>query len=246
MKRRFLIGPVIAGLMLMLGSVAASATSFTLRPWAFACGHTTFANPATATDTPDQNGCPATDTAGTATSSFASGKLMLTKAGPTSDDLAAGATVGGLVKLTAASFDVTGNCGAGAPRLNVVTADGKIHFFGCAANNHGGHVTIDFSAAGDGAGNGGVKPTDTIKSIDFVHDEQGSATLSNISFSGTAAVTATPTPTATAAPTTAATAAPAHLAATGGGDLPLLPLALGSGLILSGFVLVLVRRRASA
>ena len=245
MKRRLLIGPAIAGLMLMLGSVAASATSFTLSPWAFACGHTTFANPATATDTPDENGCPANDTAGTATSGFAAGKLTLTKAGPTSDDLSAGATVGGLVKVSAASFDVTGHCGAGAPRLNVVTADNKIHFFGCAANNHDGHVVIDFSAAGDGAGNGGVMPTDTVKSIDFVFDEEGTATLSNISFTGTAAVTATPTPTASAAPTATATTTTAHLAQTGGG-VPFAPIALAGGLILLGFGLRIVRRRISA
>jgi len=60
MKRLVMIGSAIAALA--WGSVAAyasTATITTVSPWAYACGHTTFGNPATKADTPDENGCPA-------------------------------------------------------------------------------------------------------------------------------------------------------------------------------------------
>jgi len=178
--------------------------NFTVAPWAYACGDTTYGNPATATDTgmepcpteaynaetnPNGSFCPeGTDVLGTATASFTAGKLTLTKAGPTCDQLAAGATIGGLSHLTTASFTVDGYCGAGAPRLNVTTGDGKTHFYGCSANNDGGSVSINFSdASKDGSGNGGFIPTDTVTAIDFVLDEgtdlgSGTTSLSNIKF----------------------------------------------------------------
>jgi hypothetical protein len=162
------------------------APNFTVSPWAYACGNTTRGNPVTATDTPDENGCPATDTGGAATASYQAGALALSKGGVTSDDMASGATIGGITSLTSASFDVAGYCGAGAPRLNVTTSDGKTHFFGCSANKpaESSHVTLDLSAAGDGSGNGGVAPTDTVTAIDFVFDESGATTLTNIQFNG--------------------------------------------------------------
>src|ERR1700674_3449400 len=104
MKRLLLIGSAIAALA--LGSVAAYASTVTVStvsPWAYACGHTTLANPATKADTPDSNGCPATDTAGTAAASLTAGTLTLSKlcvdataAKCTADDMASGATVKGL------------------------------------------------------------------------------------------------------------------------------------------------------
>jgi len=216
----------------------------TVSPWAYACGHTTFANPATKMDTPDSNGCPATDTEGTAAASFTAGTLTLSKlctdataARCTADDMAAGASVKGLTTLTAASFDLgpESYCGAGAPRLNVVTSDGDTHFFGCAANKSGSHVDFKLTAEGDGSGKGGVVGK-TVTSIDIVQDETGTATLMNLAFTGTAAVTATPTPAATATPTTS------HLATTGGG-LPLWPI----GLVLAalGMAGLAIRRRAA-
>ena len=164
----------------------APAQNFTVSPWAYACGTTTRGNPVTATDTPGTNGCPGTDTAGTATASYQAGALGLDKAGATSDDLSSGATIGGLTHLTSASFDVAGYCGAGAPRINVVTSDGKTHFFGCSANRapDSNHVVLDLSAAGDGSGNGGVAPGDTVTAINFVFDETGATTLTNIKFNG--------------------------------------------------------------
>jgi hypothetical protein len=160
--------------------------NFTVSPWAYACGTTMRGNPVTATDTQDTNGCPPNDIDGTATASYGAGALSLNKLGPTTDDLASGATIGGITSLTSASFDVAGSCGAGAPRLNVTTSDGKTHFFGCSANKaaESNHVTLDLSAAGDGSGNGGVAPTDTVTAIDFVFDESGATTLTNIKFNG--------------------------------------------------------------
>jgi hypothetical protein len=229
MKRLLMIGSAIAALA--LGSVAAYAsttTVSTVSPWAYACGHTTFANPATKADTPDSNGCPATDVAGTAAAALVAGTLTLSKlcgevdaAKCTADDLASGATVKGLTTLTAASWDLgpASYCGAGAPRLNVVTTDNDTHFFGCAANKSGNHVTFKLDAAGDGSGKGGIVGK-TVKSIDIVQDETGTAILMNLAFTGTAVVTATPTPTATPATS--------HLATTGGGggDVPLWPIGL--------------------
>src|ERR1700674_4216065 len=207
MKRLLLIGSAIAALA--LGSVAAYASTVTVStvsPWAYACGHTTFANPATKADTPDANGCPANDTAGTA----------------------------------AASFDLVGDsyCGAGAPRLNVVTAENDTHFFGCAANKSGQHVTFKLDAAGDGSGKGGIVGK-TVKSIDIVMDETGTAVLTNLAFTGTAVVTATPTPTAT--PVTPVLA----LTGGGGGDVPLWPIGLLLAALGFGLASLAIRRRAA-
>ena len=246
MRRLVLIGSAIAALA--WGSVAAyasTATVTTASPWAYACGHTTFGNPATKEDTPDTNGCPANDVPGTATAGLGAGTLSLSKlcgdadsAKCTADDLASGATVKGLTTLTAASWDLVPEsyCGAGAPRLNVVTSDGKTHFFGCAANRSGNHVDFKLDAAGDGSGNGGIVGK-TVTSIDIVQDETGTANLIHLSFTGTAAVTATPTPSPTAAPTTPT------LATTGGG-MPIWPM-IGLLLAALGLAGLTIRRRAA-
>lgn len=248
MKRLLLIGSAIAALA--LGSVAAYASTVTVStvsPWAYACGQTTLANPATKADTPDSNDCPANDTAGTAAASLTAGTLTLSKlcveataAKCTADDMASGATVKGLTTLTAASFDLVGEsyCGAGAPRLNVVTTDNDTHFFGCAANKSGQHVTFNLDAAGDGSGKGGIVGK-TVKSIDIVMDETGTAVLTNLAFTGTAVVTATPTP--TAAPTTPVLA----LTGGGGGDVPLWPIGLLLAALGFGLVSFAIRRRAA-
>jgi hypothetical protein len=120
----------------------------------------------------------------------------MTKGGVSTDDLAAGATVGGLASLGAASYDVTGgSCSAGSPRLNVVTADGDTHFFGCGPSNDAHHVVVDLSAAGDGntalpENQRGVVGKG-VTSIDFVLDQTGTATVTNLSFTGTPTVVST-------------------------------------------------------
>jgi hypothetical protein len=257
MRRLVLIGSAIAALA--WGSVAAyasTATVTTASPWAYACSHTTFGTAtATATDPgatcahgttgnigycKDAAGQPVADTPGGVVATFASGKLTLTKEGPTCDDMSAGATVKGLTTLTAASWDLAPGsyCQAGAPRLNVVTSDEKTHFFGCAANKSGNHVDFKLDAAGDGSGNGGIVGK-TVTSIDIVQDESGTAILMNLSFTGTAAVTATPTPTAapTATPTTPT------LATTGGG-MPIWPV-IGLLLAALGLAGLTIRRRTA-
>src|SRR5207245_3079426 len=94
--------PLGAALAMWGTPIAASATAFTVHPWAFACGHTSFGNPATKADTPGTGGCPsqtppsfcaAGDVAGDATASFDLGTLTLSKNGPTCDLLAAGASI---------------------------------------------------------------------------------------------------------------------------------------------------------
>jgi hypothetical protein len=261
----FAFAVALAALALIVASPA-SATAFTVSPWAYACGETHFGNPASNVDTPGEANCPdtaANQPGGASTSSYVAGVLTMSKTGQTSNDMSAGATIGGLVTLTAASWDLAPGsyCGAGAPRLNVVTTDGQIHFFGCAANNKDGHVSVDLSAAGDGAGNGGVVGKD-VKSIDFVQDESGTAILKNLAFTGNAAASPTPsttptpatTPTPSASATASATATPtatpaaATLATTGGGrgsmGLPI-GLLLGALLALAGLSAFAIRRRTA-
>jgi hypothetical protein len=146
----------------------------------------------TATDTPGTNGCPSGDTSGTASSTMTAGALTLAKTGATTNDLAAGATIGntGLgINLTQLDFDITGACTAGSPRWNLVTANGKIHFYGCSAHKTASHVKIDATALlnDDGAGNGGITGTDRVTALDLVADETGSSTLTNIVITGTLA-----------------------------------------------------------
>ena len=255
----------VLGALALLVAIPASATAFTVSPWAYACGTTVHGNPVTQQDNPGEGACKSSEPGlGNASAALAAGKLTLHKDGPQADDLASGATISGLTTLTAASFDVTGHCGAGAPRLNVVTSDGQTHFFGCSANNTDGHVSMDLTAKGDGSGNGGVVDKN-VTSIDFVFDEtvppengQATAVLSNLNFEGAAATSPSPstTPTPTATPTAAAsatstpTATPtaATLATTGGGRTPIgvpIGLLLGAFLALAGLTAFAIRRRTA-
>lgn len=244
--RRVCFALALAFGVALLVAVPASATAFTASPWAYACGATHYGNPATATAA----GC--VEGGGTAEAAYTAGTLTLSKNGATSQDLAAGATIGGLVTLSAASWDLgpESYCGAGAPRLNVTTKDGKTHFFGCAANNHDGHVSLDLSAAGDGSGNGGVGPQDEVTEIDIVQDEQGTAILQNLSFSGTAAPAPTPSASSSATPAPSGTAAPtpapthvAGLAQTGAGRDIWPNVLLGGLLVLLGLASFVLYRR---
>jgi hypothetical protein len=113
----------------------------------------------------------------------------MTKTGVLTDDLAAGASIRGLRRLAAASFDLAPGsyCGAGAPRLSVVTADGQYHAFGCAATSlqpgpdANGHVVLNLTASGDGYGNGGIVGKD-IERMSLLQDEVGTAVLTNLAF----------------------------------------------------------------
>jgi hypothetical protein len=64
--------------------------------------------------------------------------LLLSKNGPTADCSSAGVTIRGLDRrstLTELGFDYRNgtHCGAGAPRFNIVSAEGFTYFAGCAA-----------------------------------------------------------------------------------------------------------------
>ena len=63
--------------------------------------------------------------------------LFLAKDGPTATVASSGAVIQGVsgITLTELGFDVRadGHCGAGAPRFNVTTTGGILHFVGCAA-----------------------------------------------------------------------------------------------------------------
>ena len=172
-----------------LTAAAGTGPNFTVNPWVYGCGMTHNGG-GTATDTPGSNGCPSGDTSGTATSTFTSGSLVLAKTGSTTNDLAAGATIGNTgagITLTQFDFDIAGSCSAGSPRWNIETADGKTHFYGCSANNTAGHVTINAATLqnGDGSTNGGISGTDRVTALDLVADETGSSTLTNIVVTGT-------------------------------------------------------------
>ena len=71
--------------------------------------------------------------------------LLLAKTGPTANFASSGAVINGVkgIVLTELGFDIRkagapaspmgSHCGAGAPRFNVITADGVTHFVGCAS-----------------------------------------------------------------------------------------------------------------
>src|SRR5438128_6448765 len=184
------------------------------------------------------------------TSKCSAAGLTLIKSGPTTDDSAAGATIGGVsgITLNDLGFDVLAGShfSGGAPRFNVVTEDQQTHFYGfSAATAQSGAPTgyqryrFDLSAAGDGSGNGGVGDKKVL-SINIVFDEQGEATLKNFDVNDTtvncvvAAVVTSPT----AAPTAAPTASTGRLAQTGGGPQLPIGMLLGTGFLLIGLAAV--------
>jgi hypothetical protein len=129
--------------------------------------------------------------------------LVLKKLGATSTNASAGASIFGVewINIRELGFDIRGDghCGAGAPRFNVVTADGVLHFCGCSGA--AGHTAftdpqgrswtrVRFSGADCFPP---INPTDVVLTIDLVFDEgtdtgpdnTGTATLDNIDVNGT-------------------------------------------------------------
>ena len=142
--------------------------------------------------------------------------LLLAKTGPTSSVASAVAQIGGVrgKTLTELGYDIRkpggasdprgSHCGAGAPRFNVVTADGSLYFLGCNS------PPADDAAVGDGWIRlrwGGSSPLNafsassgalvdiqgmTLKSITIVFDEGqdtgpdnfGLAVLDNVDVNG--------------------------------------------------------------
>ena len=87
--------------------------------------------------------CPATGMGGTDLSDNFGAGLLLVKSGLTAQNASAGVSLTGVkgITLTELGFDIRkkgpriadngSHCGAGAPRFNVTTTDGVIHFIGC-------------------------------------------------------------------------------------------------------------------
>lgn len=75
-------------------------------------------------------GCPTGDS-----SDVQNTGLLLVKGGPTNDNASSGANIFGVegVVLKELGYDVRRglHCGAGAPRFNIETMDGKLYFLGC-------------------------------------------------------------------------------------------------------------------
>jgi hypothetical protein len=130
--------------------------------------------------------------------------LLLAKTGPTTNFAAAGASLKGVkgIHLTELGFDIRsgGHCGAGAPRFNVVTSDGVLHFLGCNSPP-GAPVSVSPSwkrLRWDAVLLAGAFPpilptNNVVKSIDIIFDEgtdtgldfSGVAILDNIDVNGT-------------------------------------------------------------
>lgn len=137
--------------------------------------------------------------------------LLLVKTGPTPNVAAAGATLEGLpqnLKLTELGYDIRkpdntadprgSHCGAGAPRFNVTTSDGIVHFVGCNSptpvQNAGAPnwLRLRWNAALLAAAFPPITASMTVKSIEIVFDEGqdtgpdlfGAAVLDNIDVNG--------------------------------------------------------------
>jgi hypothetical protein len=247
--KRVLFALSIATLGLVVwASAATAALSLSVTPWTYShganSGEGVFGNPPV-------------------TSKCTAAGLTLIKTGATSDDSAAGATIGGVagIALTELGFDLAaGGVYEDGPRFNVVTSDeepGTYHAYNITysaspvAGAPAGYqrYRMDLAKSGIDTSSTGGK---TVVSINVVFDNHGEVTLKNFDVNGvlancvpTAVATASPSVAATAAPTAAATTAP-RLATTGGGGIPLLPFGVGVALLLAGLAGVAMRRRVKA
>jgi hypothetical protein len=123
--------------------------------------------------------------------------LYLQKLGPTSNCAAAGATIEGVegIVLLDIGWDVRddGHCGAGAPRFNVRTDDGVLHFIGC---NSPAPISSSVPAAGwhrfrydPAQAFPPITPGSVVTSINIVFDEgedvgEGFVYIDNIDING--------------------------------------------------------------
>jgi len=148
-------------------------------------------------------GCPTGDSSDTHNQG-----LLLVKTGPTANFAAAQADINGVrgIHLTELGYDIRkprtfadlsgSQCGAGAPRFDVITSDNVDHFVGCTSpapiqQTVGvGWLRLRYAPA---AAFPPILPTDTVKSITIIFDEGqdvapdnfGLAVLDNIDINGT-------------------------------------------------------------
>jgi hypothetical protein len=140
--------------------------------------------------------------------------LLLVKTGPTSNFAAAVAELVNVktITLTELGYDIRkvglsadprgSHCGAGAPRFNVVTSDGLVHFLGCNSppaaqtpSTNGGWLRLRWNAAELAAAFPPILPGNVVNRIVIVFDEGqdpsggpdqfGAAILDNIDVNGT-------------------------------------------------------------
>ena len=139
--------------------------------------------------------------------------LLLVKTGPTNNFAAAVAELINVkgIMLTELGYDIRklglstdplgSHCGAGAPRFNVVTSDGMVHFLGCNSPppipqtpSTTGWIRLRWGAAELAAAFPPILPTDVVQRIVIVFDEGqdppggpdqfGAAILDNIDVNG--------------------------------------------------------------
>jgi hypothetical protein len=148
-------------------------------------------------------GCPSGDT-----SDNHNQGLLLVKTGPTANFAAAQADINGVrgIHLTELGYDIRkprsvadlsgSQCGAGAPRFDVVTSDNVDHFVGCVSPTPGttdvglGWLRLRYNPL---LAFPPILPTDTVKTITIIFDEGqdvapwnfGLAVLDNIDINGT-------------------------------------------------------------
>jgi len=103
------------------------------------------------------------------------------------------------IHLTQLGYDLRkgGHCGAGAPRFNVTTTDGVLHFIGCAsgtttATTNPGWIRVRFQPSNPFQAFPPVLATETVDAIAIVFDEgtdtgpdfSGMAVLDNLDVNG--------------------------------------------------------------
>ena len=140
--------------------------------------------------------------------------LLLVKTGPTANFASATAELINVkgIMLTELGYDIRklglstdplgSHCGAGAPRFDVVTSDGAVHFLGCSSPppttqqpSTTGWIRLRWNAAGLAAAFPPILPADIVKRIVIIFDEGqdpsggpdqfGGAILDNIDVNGT-------------------------------------------------------------
>ena len=137
--------------------------------------------------------------------------LVFAKTGPTPNFAAAGVKLEGIkgTALTELGYDLRkplsatdprgSHCGAGAPRFNIVTSDGVLHFIGCnsppaaLASSSASWIRLRWGAAQLLLAFPPIVPGSTVSSITIIFDEGtdagpdnfGLAVLDNIDVNGT-------------------------------------------------------------
>jgi hypothetical protein len=135
MSRRWTLVALALIALLAIGAPAAAAkkTKFRAKPWTFDPGGTGIVSSAWVTHQ------------GLGDAGKSDHALVLKKLGTTATVASAGASISKVKNrtLTELGFDyeVGTHCGAGAPRFNVITADGKLFFFGCSHGTVTGTLT---------------------------------------------------------------------------------------------------------